>query len=78
MTGRYDHAEEGIYLQSGWTYKDTFVLYDRETETLWYPYEKGLMGIQGKYYKRWLPKTGSTDTLWHEWKKRYPDTLLLK
>ncbi|MBW1848704.1 MAG: DUF3179 domain-containing protein, partial [Deltaproteobacteria bacterium] len=22
---------------SGWTYKNTFVLYDRETETLWYP-----------------------------------------
>jgi hypothetical protein len=48
---------------SGWTYKDTFVLYDRETETLWYPYRKGLKGIQGKYFNRWLPKMDLNPTL---------------
>jgi len=63
---------------SGWTYKNTFVLYDRKTGTLWYPYKKGLMGIQGKYFKRWLQKIPSDDTRWSRWKKRYPDSMILK
>lgn len=63
---------------SGWTYNNTFVLYDRETETLWYPYEKGLMGIQGKYFKRWLPKVDFEYTRWRKWEKEYPDSLVVE
>ncbi len=63
---------------SGWTYDNTFVLYDRETETLWYPYRKGLMGIQGKYFKRWLDEIPSEDTVWKKWKKKHPTTKILK
>jgi hypothetical protein len=63
---------------SGWTYKNTFVLYDRETETLWYPDRKGLKGIQGKYFKRWLPKIPSEDTLWKKWIKKNPESKILK
>jgi hypothetical protein len=63
---------------SGWTYKNTFVLYDRETGSLWYPYSKGLMSIQGRYFKRWLPKIPSKDTKWSKWMKKYPDSKLLK
>jgi len=55
---------------SGWTYKSTFVLYDKETGTLWYPYRKGLMGIQVEYLKRWLPKIPSKDNKWKDWEKR--------
>ena len=62
---------------SGWTYDYTFVLYDRETETLWYPFEKGLMGIQGIHFKRWLPLIPSEDTRWKRWKARHPDSRLL-
>jgi len=63
---------------SGWTYKNTFVLYDKETGTLWYPYRKGLMGIQGKYFKRWLSKIPSKDTQWDKWVKKHPDSKILK
>jgi hypothetical protein len=63
---------------SGWTYKNTFVLYDRETETLWYPYRRGLMGIQGQYFKRWLPTLSSEDTIWQKWKADYPETKVLE
>ncbi|MCK5552685.1 MAG: DUF3179 domain-containing protein [Deltaproteobacteria bacterium] len=63
---------------SGWTYKYTFVLYDRETSSLWYPYEEGLMGIQGKYFKRWLPEIPSEDTHWGKWKEKYPDSQILE
>jgi len=57
---------------SGWTYKNTFVLYDTETETLWYPYAKGLRGIQGPYFNRWLLKSESKDTRWDKWRKQHP------
>lgn len=63
---------------AGWTYKDTFVLYDKETGTLWYPYRKGLMGIQGEYFKRWLLKVKSKDTKWNSWIKKYPESKILK
>jgi hypothetical protein len=63
---------------SGWTYNDTFVLYDRETETLWYPYRKGLKGIQGKHFNRWLPKMSSDDTIWEKWIKKHPGSKILK
>lgn len=63
---------------SGWTYKSTFVLYDKETGTLWYPYRKGLMGIQGHYFKQWLPKIDSEDTDWDAWAKIHPETQVLK
>jgi len=63
---------------SGWTYKRTFVLYDKETGTLWYPYAKGLMGIQGVYFQRWLPKISSVDTSWRDWARKHPSTRLMK
>ncbi len=63
---------------SGWTYDDVFVLYDRETGTLWYPYRKGLKGIQGKYFERELEKLPSTDTEWGEWRDKHPNSLILE
>jgi len=63
---------------SGWTYKRTFVLYDRETGTLWYPEKKGLMGIQGVFFKRWLPEVSSKDTRWSSWRRAHPSSRMMK
>ena len=63
---------------SGWTYDSTFVLYDRETATLWYPYKNGLIGIQGTYYKRLLPEVPYEVTRWKKWYENHPDTKVLK
>ena len=63
---------------SGWTYRRTFVLYDKETGSLWYPKKRGLMGIQGKYFQRVLPEVKSTDTRWSKWKKVHPSTKLMQ
>ena len=63
---------------SGWTYEDTFVLYDRETGSLWYPYKDGLMSIQGHYFKRWLRELPSKDTRWKKWVKTHPKTTILR
>ncbi|UCD81071.1 MAG: DUF3179 domain-containing protein [Desulfobacterales bacterium] len=64
-------------IPSGWTYESTFVLYDRETGSLWYPFENGLMGIQGVYFERWLPKLASDDTRWDEWKAKHPHSRIM-
>ena len=78
MYSRQIDGQKLTLVPSGWTYKHTFVLYDKETGTLWYPYKKGLMGIQGKYFKRWLPMIASKDTKWNDWIKIYPDSKILK
>lgn len=59
---------------SGWTYNNTFVLYDKETGSLWYPNEKGLMGIQGHYFNRFLPEIKSEDTNLGQWVEKHPRT----
>ena len=43
-------------IPSGWTYESTFVLYDKESGSLWYPYKNGLLAIQGKYFKKILQR----------------------
>ena len=65
---------------SGWTYRNTFVLYDRETESLWYHLEgdKGMTCISGFYADRTLPELDSSFTPWNEWKAQHPDTGFLK
>jgi hypothetical protein len=63
---------------SGWTYKRTFVLYDKETGSLWYPEDNGLVGIQGVYFQRRLPEIGSERDVWQNWKKDHPQTKLMQ
>jgi len=38
------------------------------------PCGKGLKGIQGKYFNRWLPKISFGDTTWGEWYKKCPES----
>jgi hypothetical protein len=65
---------------SGWTYRDTFVLYDYETESIWYHLEgfNGLTCISGIYADRKLPELGSVRTRWNTWKAGHPDTKYLE
>ena len=64
---------------SGWTYKFTFVLYDYETESLWYhmPGENGLRCISGVYADENLYEFESTQTRWSTWVALYPDAQVL-
>ena len=77
----YSREIDGIKLTlapSGWTYNFTFVLYDQETGTLWYPYDKGLMGIQGVHFKRLLPEIPSETLRWGEWVEKYPQSKIMQ
>ena len=65
---------------SGWTYDDTFVLYDWETESLWYHLngEDGLTCISGEFMDRKLLELRSTEARWSTWKEQKPHTKFLK
>ena len=64
---------------SGWTYDLTFVLFDYETESLWYhmPGESGLTCISGAYKDRHLPELESMQTRWSFWLSKNPGTVIL-
>ena len=79
---------------SGWTYGEdafysTFVLMDKETESLWFPAGEqgsalplepvgesgcGLVGISGVYADRVLDGEFLSATTWAEWKSAHPYT----
>ncbi len=63
---------------SGWTYERTFVLYDKETGSLWFPDDGGLLAIQGKYFGQRLAKVLFEDTVWSKWSEEHPDSKILK
>jgi hypothetical protein len=65
---------------SGWTYDDTFLIYDYESESLWYhlPGTSGLTCINGYYADRKLAELASTQLRWAEWKRDNPESLYLK
>jgi hypothetical protein len=64
---------------SGWTYNDTFILYDYETESLWYHRrnENGLRCIAGEYADRHLPELASIKQRWNRWYAQNPNTKYL-
>jgi hypothetical protein len=63
---------------SGWTYDRTFVLYDKETGSLWFPDDDGLLAIQGEYFGQRLPKVLFEDTVWSKWSEEHPESTILK
>jgi hypothetical protein len=54
---------------SGWIYENTFVLFDYETESIWYhlPGTDGLTCISGAYADEKLEEFTSTRMRWDMW-----------
>ena len=61
---------------SGWTYRETFVLFDYETESMWYHFERteGLTCIGGFYKDRFLPELKAKRIRWNAWVQEKPTT----
>ena len=61
---------------SGWTYERTFVLYDYQTESLWYHMlgEDSLTCINGAYADRKLPELPSSFLRWRTWRQMHPQS----
>ncbi len=64
---------------SGWTYQNTFVLYDKETRSLWYHLEgrDELTCINGFYADRKLPEFTSVRIRWNKWVAENPTSKYL-
>jgi len=64
---------------SGWTYKSTFVLFDYETESIWYHLQgtDGLTCISGFYKDIFLKSYPALKTRWNKWKELYPQTVIM-
>jgi len=80
MSAVYSREIEDLVLTleaSGWTYRQTFVLVDRETDTLWFPDNSDLQGIQGRFFKRELPGIPFELTTWKSWVETHPDSKLI-
>lgn len=65
---------------SGWTYDLTFVLYDYESESLWYHLEgeDALTCVSGRWRDRKLTEFGATVMRWRDWKAAHPNSKFLK
>lgn len=79
----YSRVIEGDTLTlsaSGWTYNNTFVIYDYETESLWYHLSgtDGLTCISGNYADKKLIEFNSTQTRWNNWIINNPNSKFLK
>jgi hypothetical protein len=77
--GREIDGEALTLSASGWLYDYTFVLYDYETESLWYhmPGEDGLTCISGTYADRKLEELQAFKGRWSVWKAQNPYSLYL-
>lgn len=65
---------------SGWVYNETFILYDYETNSLWYPLQgqAGLTCINGQYLGKTLPEIASQRMRWFDWLDNYPESKYLR
>ncbi len=78
MYRRQIEGEILTLVPTGWTYKYTFVLYDKESNTLWYPKGNDLWGIQGRYFQKLLPGVPHEVTRWGDWVRQHPQSQLLR
>ncbi len=62
---------------SGFTYNSTFVLYDYESESMWFHLDDHLVAIGGPHAGRELATFPSTDASWGDWLAEHPDSLFL-
>ena len=68
---------------SGWTYMDTFVLYDQETNSLWWggagpEADPTLVCVAGEYQDRELLRHNHWGrTIWRSWVANWPETLFM-
>ncbi len=64
---------------SGYTFKKTFVLYDRATESLWYPTGDGhVTSVSGPRQGKKLPYLAESSVMpLGEWRELHPKTLVL-
>jgi hypothetical protein len=64
---------------TGYTYRSTFLLYDRATKSIWYPYKPGEMNaVSGPHAGHALPFLAKPDRMpMAQWGVKHPESLVL-
>ena len=77
--GREIDGKVTTFGTTGYTYKNTFLLYDRATNSVWYPYKEGeFNALSGELKGKALPFLASPEIMpLGDWRKLHPDTLVL-
>lgn len=79
MYGREIDGHLDEFGVSGYVYRNTFILYDRRTESLWYPLDhEKWTAISGPRQGEVLPFIEEPTPLpLGEWRRQHPETLVL-
>lgn len=79
MYGRTTEGRVDEFAPSGYVYKNTFVLYDKRTESLWYPLDdEKWTAISGPRQGETIPFMNKPEPRpLGEWERRHPETVVL-
>ena len=77
--GREIDGEATTFGTTGYTYDFTFLLYDRKSDSVWYPLEKGkLTAVGGPHAGDSIEFLDQPKRMrLREWRERHPDSLVL-
>ena len=77
--GREIDGEVTTFGTTGYTYDRTFLVYDRKSESIWYPHKPGEMNaMSGKWAGRSLPLLAEPERVQlAQWRDAHPDSLVL-
>ena len=72
-----------VMAASGWTYGSTFVLYDHQTESMWFPLEESpgvhrFRSIAGEHAGRKLDAMTGIKATWQNWMSDHPGSKLMR
>lgn len=79
MYGREVNGKATTFGTTGYTFNDIFVLYDRQTESIWYPLNDGVFdAISGPGRGSQIPFIDKPPIAsLSEWRREHPDTEVL-
>jgi len=77
--GREIDGEVTTFGTTGYTYNDTFLLYDRKTQSMWYPHKPGEMNaLSGPSAGSALPYLVEPKRMsLADWREKHPHSLVL-
>ena len=77
--GRKNKASVDEFGVSGYVYKDVFLIFDRKTESLWYPLDATKWtAVSGPRKGETIPFISEPSVVkLGEWRKEHPDTVVL-
>ena len=79
VCGREKDGQVDQFGVSGYVYKNVFLVFDRRTESLWYPLDdKGWTAVSGPRKGEVIPFTAKPPIMTlGKWRKRHPNTEVL-